>query len=95
MRSLLGYDTVNDILYAVGMKRSMIIQVNNIRSTNRNLKAGSVARAAWEEVKGLDSTIWATEVPSVPITGSSSDQPSEPLLKQATNGDTWGGMCYL
>ncbi|XP_031565288.1 uncharacterized protein LOC116300545 [Actinia tenebrosa] len=90
VRSLLGYDTVNDTLYAVGMKRSMVFQVRNIRSTNISLKTYFVPRASWEEVKGLVSTIWATEVPSVPITDSSSDQPSETLLKQATNGDTWG-----
>ena len=89
VKSLLGFDTVNNAIYAVSYIGKTVV-----RSLDPGYKRWEVISPKdWTNIMDKASTTWATEIPFIPETDdvSMTLEPRTPLTKTAANGDKWGG----
>ena len=89
IKSLLGYDTDDNQLYAVTANSNGIV-----RSLDPSYTRWEAASAeAWSDIMTRTGSVWATEVPFIPETDDvlMTLEPRTPLVKTAANGDKWGG----
>ena len=87
--SILGYDKIKDKVYGVAANRRSYVRCHIT-------KCLSVAKESWLTIRSLQTTILATEIAFVPVTGQEfTDAPISVYNLNDAEGNIWAGSFHF